>query len=216
MNHHVAKRESLRQPFPFARRSPFRSHFGLVPLDQPFVLAEAFAVAKVVISALMQTHHRVDAALQKSADRFEGAKASVGQKNFAFLEQIPQLGKQNILMVLQRAFDPLDKRPTGQAETAHQFGVGESTAGFLARRLGKSVLIGRCVGHRNPRAIDDFHAPGAPELCMGNPGLQALGGVLMNLSEFLPIQAFACFAVGSGIGIGHVEFMGRAPALNLS
>jgi len=46
--------------------------------------------------------------------------------------------------------------------------------------------------------------------------LEALGGVLMDLSEGVGVEPFACFAVGAGIGIGHGQFMSRTPSLDLS
>ena len=79
-------------------------------MHESFILADALALAKVGTSGLMQTHHRVDAAAQKSGYRFEGAEASVGQKHIAFLEEIPPLAKQSILMILHRPFDPLGER----------------------------------------------------------------------------------------------------------
>ena len=188
---------------------------GFGPGLELVVGAEFFAFGDVELAPLVESYDAVDAAILEFRDGVIGAKASIGEEDVVFFQEVPQAAEEEAFVDVGAVFGPLEEGAAGEGEEADEAQEGEAAAGFLGGGLGVLLLVEGSVWHGDGCAVDDFDVAAFPEGVAGGVAFASLGDVVGDGGEGFFGKFGAGIAVGDGLwgGVG-VGFGGGVPGLD--
>lgn len=188
---------------------------GFGPGLELVVGAEFFAFGDVELAPLVESDDAVDAAILEFGDGEVGAKASIGEEDVVFFQEVPQAAEEEAFVDVGAVFGPLEEGAAGEGEEADEAQEGEAATGFLGGGLGVLLLVEGSVWHGDGCAVDDFDGAAFPEGVAGGVAFAALGDVVGDGGEGFFGKFGAGIAVGDGLGGGvGVGFAGGVPGLD--
>ena len=136
----------------------------LGPGEEPVVFPQAFALAPVQATSLMQAKETAHPAQEQQRNQDEVAEAAVGDDQIARFEVVEQFIEQGQFMLVLVAFGVIEQDAAAQTEDGHHLQERKTTARLLGAGLGISPLVFGRVGQTQSAAVDDFGAQAMPEL----------------------------------------------------